>query len=96
MPEHTDAFCQDWEEEEGFFHPPKEDLARVLEKMEKYGARGVLVVPDWPGSEVDCLMQQTHPDLRTKDDKPVRYTDTLFTEQERGVSIKVTLKLFSD
>jgi len=39
-------------------------------------------------SFVDCLMQQTHPDLRTKDDKPVRYTDTLFTEQERGVSIK--------
>lgn len=39
-------------------------------------------------SFVDCLMQQTHPDLQTKDDKPVRYTDTLFTEQERGVSIK--------
>lgn len=37
---------------------------------------------------VDCLMQQTHPDLQTKDDKPLRYTDTLFTEQERGVSIK--------
>ena len=39
-------------------------------------------------SFVDCLMQQTHPDLQTKDDKPVRYTDTLFTEQGRGVSIK--------
>jgi U5 small nuclear ribonucleoprotein component len=39
-------------------------------------------------SFVDCLMQQTHPDLQSKDDKPVRYTDTLFTEQERGVSIK--------
>lgn len=39
-------------------------------------------------SFVDCLMQQTHPELRTKDDKPIRYTDTLFTEQERGVSIK--------
>lgn len=37
---------------------------------------------------VDCLMQQTHPDLQSKDDKPLRYTDTLFTEQERGVSIK--------
>ncbi len=47
-------------------------------------------------SFVDCLMQQTHPDLRTKEDKPIRYTDTLFTEQERGVSIKampVTLVL---
>ncbi len=37
---------------------------------------------------VDCLVQQTHPDLQSKDDKPLRYTDTLFTEQERGVSIK--------
>jgi len=36
---------------------------------------------------VDCLMQQTHPDLQTTD-QPLRYTDTLFTEQERGVSIK--------
>jgi U5 small nuclear ribonucleoprotein component len=30
---------------------------------------------------MDCLMQQTHPDLMTKEDKPLRYTDTLFTEQ---------------
>ena len=56
--EHTDAFSQDWGEEEGFFHPPLEVLASVLEKVEKYGARGVIVVPDWPGSEVDSLMQQ--------------------------------------
>jgi len=44
-------------------------------------------------SFVDCLMQQTHPDLKAgvgsgDSDKPLRYTDTLFTEQERGVSIK--------
>merc|ERR1719507_1315382 len=39
-------------------------------------------------SFVDCLMQQTHPELTTSAEKPVRYTDTLFTEQERGVSIK--------
>ena len=39
-------------------------------------------------SFIDCLMQQTHPDLASKEDKPLRYTDTLFTEQERGVSIK--------
>ena len=32
-------------------------------------------------SFMDCLMQQTHPDLDTKEDKPLRYTDTLFTEQ---------------
>jgi len=39
-------------------------------------------------SFVDCLLQQTHPDLAATGDKPLRYTDTLFTEQERGVSIK--------
>nr|CAG4649929.1 EOG090X00RJ [Sida crystallina] len=44
-------------------------------------------------SFMDCLLMQTHPDLQTGkpgsgEEKPVRYTDTLFTEQERGVSIK--------
>jgi len=39
-------------------------------------------------SFVDCMMEQTHPDLVSTSDKPIRYTDTLFTEQERGVSIK--------
>jgi len=39
-------------------------------------------------SFVDCLMEQTHPDIVTSSEKPARYTDTLFTEQERGVSIK--------
>ncbi|XP_078572893.1 116 kDa U5 small nuclear ribonucleoprotein component-like [Branchiostoma floridae x Branchiostoma japonicum] len=45
---------------------------------------------------VDCLMEQTHPDIFTKEERQLRYTDTLFTEQERGVSIKsqpVTLVL---
>ena len=45
---------------------------------------------------VDCLMQQTHPALVNNEDRNIRYTDTLFTEQERGVSIKsmpVTLVL---
>ncbi|XP_067952205.1 116 kDa U5 small nuclear ribonucleoprotein component-like [Watersipora subatra] len=40
-------------------------------------------------SFVDALIEQTHPDLKEKDfTKDLRYTDTLFTEQERGVSIK--------
>ncbi|XP_070565157.1 116 kDa U5 small nuclear ribonucleoprotein component-like [Ptychodera flava] len=39
---------------------------------------------------VDCLLEQTHPELRTKEDKRLRYCDTLFTEVERGVSIKST------
>ncbi|GLV38363.1 uncharacterized protein CBL_13086 [Carabus blaptoides fortunei] len=39
---------------------------------------------------VDCLIKQTHPHLRDPDEKHLRYTDTLFTEQERGCSIKAT------
>jgi hypothetical protein len=50
--EYTDAFSQDWNEDVGFFHPPLSDLARVMEKVKRDGARGVVVVPDWPGSEV--------------------------------------------
>ena len=39
---------------------------------------------------VDALMEQTHPQFRSTDmlTADLRYTDTLFTEQERGVSIK--------
>ncbi|KAG7303835.1 U5 small nuclear ribonucleoprotein component [Plutella xylostella] len=48
-------------------------------------------------SFVDCLMRQTHPSTINNDTTiPMRYTDTLFVEQERGVSIKsmpVTLLL---
>ena len=40
---HTDAFSQDWGEDEGFFHPPVDMLASVMEKVEKFGARGVVV-----------------------------------------------------
>ncbi|KAH9520165.1 U5 small nuclear ribonucleoprotein component [Bulinus truncatus] len=41
-------------------------------------------------SFVDCLMEQTHPEIVGDYDSDMRYTDTLFTEQERGVSIKST------
>ncbi|XP_026324057.1 116 kDa U5 small nuclear ribonucleoprotein component [Hyposmocoma kahamanoa] len=48
-------------------------------------------------SFVDCLIRQTHPGMTNNDTTiPMRYTDTLFVEQERGVSIKsmpVTLLL---
>ena len=37
---------------------------------------------------VDCLIEQTHPEYTQIDGKAIRFTDTLFTEQERGVSIK--------
>lgn len=40
---------------------------------------------------VDCLIRQTHPGFREPtEERNLRYTDTLFTEQERGVSIKAT------
>ncbi|KAF7697919.1 hypothetical protein HF521_004429 [Silurus meridionalis] len=39
---------------------------------------------------VDCLIEQTHPEIRKRDDADLRYTDILFTEQERGVGIKST------
>lgn len=39
---------------------------------------------------VDCLLRQTHPQFETHEERPLRYTDTLFTEQERGVSTKST------
>jgi len=42
-------------------------------------------------SFTDCLMEQTHPDLQLNpnvDKALVRYTDTLCTEQDRGVTIK--------
>ncbi|XP_078482120.1 116 kDa U5 small nuclear ribonucleoprotein component [Ciona intestinalis] len=37
---------------------------------------------------VDCLMEQTHFDIAKHEEKDLRYTDTLLTEQERGLSIK--------
>ncbi|ELU06359.1 hypothetical protein CAPTEDRAFT_158714 [Capitella teleta] len=41
-------------------------------------------------SFIDCLVEQTHPEVRAQEEKDLRYTDMLFTEQERGVSIKST------
>ncbi|RUS85356.1 hypothetical protein EGW08_006899 [Elysia chlorotica] len=41
-------------------------------------------------SFVDCLMEQTHPEIVGDYDSDMRYADILFTEQERGVSIKST------
>lgn len=37
---------------------------------------------------IDCLVRQTHPQFEVTEERALRYTDTLFTEQERGVSIK--------
>lgn len=37
---------------------------------------------------VDCLIRQTHPMYQDNEERNLRYTDILFTEQERGCSIK--------
>jgi 116 kDa U5 small nuclear ribonucleoprotein component len=37
---------------------------------------------------VDCVIRQTHPGYQDYEEKNLRYTDILFTEQERGTSIK--------
>ena len=37
---------------------------------------------------MDCLVEQLHPQLHMGQEKAVKYTDTLFIEQERGLSVK--------
>ncbi|KAL3124898.1 hypothetical protein niasHT_001791 [Heterodera trifolii] len=37
---------------------------------------------------IDCMVEQTHPDFFRYEDRDVRFTDTLFIEQQRGCSIK--------
>jgi len=39
-------------------------------------------------SLVDCLVEKTHPNFKANPEKQKRFTDTLFSEQERGISIK--------
>ena len=42
-------------------------------------------------SFLDCLMEQSHPDfVRSLEDTDTRYADTLFLEQQRGMSVKTT------
>lgn len=42
-------------------------------------------------SFMDCLIKQTHPQfVQVAEEKDLKYTDTLYTEQQRGVSIKAT------
>ena len=52
----TDAFSGDWSKGWGFFQPPIGLVAAVLDKAREEGARGILVVPDWPGSQVVLTM----------------------------------------
>ena len=56
--EFTDAFSQEWTEDEGFFLFSVSELARVMEKVERYEARGVIVMLDWQGREAGSIMRQ--------------------------------------
>ena len=44
----TDAFTLDWSRFVFYAFPPFSILARVLKKIEYDGARGILILPNWP------------------------------------------------
>ena len=56
--EYRDAFTVDWSEGIGYFHPPVGEVARVIEKAKNERVRGILLVPDWPGSEVVSIVER--------------------------------------
>ena len=39
-------------------------------------------------SFMDCLIEQTHPNFSSYDEKPLRYTDTLFTGEFVGMTLQ--------
>ena len=48
--EGVDVFGVSWKEGSGLFHPPEGLISRVVRKVEKERAKGVLVAPDGLGS----------------------------------------------
>ena len=56
--EGVDAFVVGWDRGLGHFHPPVGLLGKVVRQVERMGARGVLVTPDWPGSVYLMLVKQ--------------------------------------
>uniref|UniRef100_A0A915P5M4 116 kDa U5 small nuclear ribonucleoprotein component n=1 Tax=Meloidogyne floridensis TaxID=298350 RepID=A0A915P5M4_9BILA len=42
-------------------------------------------------SFIDCLVEQTHPDLFRYEDRDLRYSDRLFIEQQRGLILELKL-----
>ena len=54
----VDAFSVSWRKGRGFFHPPVGLLSRVIRKVEREKAEGVLVGPDWPGSGQMSLVEE--------------------------------------
>ena len=55
----SDAFSQDWSEGFGYFHPPVGLVPRVPEKAREDRARGILLVPNWPGSKTLLEVRQS-------------------------------------
>ena len=46
----VDAFAQDWSYGNLYCHPPIGQVFRTLRMAEKSGAKGILLIPDWPAS----------------------------------------------
>ena len=78
----TDAFCHDWSKEVGFFHPPLDQLARVMDHIGSYGAMGVVVLPDWPGSEKDSIMRQAGNLVETMGVRQVEFESPAWRQDE--------------
>ena len=83
-----DAFSQDWSLYVGFFHPPLSEVARVMEKIEIDKAKGVVIVPDWPGSEVDSIMMQAKRVVELLDIKQMTFESPDWRDDDtfRGLS----------
>ena len=56
--EGVDVFGVSWKEGSGLFHPPEGLISRVVRKVEKERAKGVLVAPDWPGSSRLAVVEE--------------------------------------
>ncbi|CAJ0940337.1 unnamed protein product [Ranitomeya imitator] len=65
-------------------------LRKQEEKKEDMADRHSGILESRETCFVDCLIEQTHPEIRKRHDQDLCYTDILFTEQERGVGMKST------
>ena len=54
----VDAFSVSWERGNGYFHPPIGLAWKVVRKAQREKARGVLLVPDWPGSSYFAVIEE--------------------------------------
>ena len=61
-----DAFGVTWRKGIGYFHPPVGMITKVIRKAERSRASGILVVPDWPGSNAYMLIGEEIAEGRMK------------------------------